>query len=69
MRRSALNPYFSMASVTRLQPVIQERLDVMLKRMNEFKNTGDVLNMSYMFSALGNGKKKKKKKNSRVSHC
>ncbi|GAW22252.1 hypothetical protein ANO14919_117880 [Xylariales sp. No.14919] len=54
MRRSALNPYFSMASVTRLQPVIQERLDVMLKRMNEFKNTDEVLNMSYMFSALGN---------------
>ncbi|KAI0905938.1 cytochrome P450 [Ustulina deusta] len=54
MRRAALNPYFSMASVTRLQPVIQERLDVMLKRMNDFKNTGEVLNLSYMFSALGN---------------
>ncbi|KAI0408575.1 cytochrome P450 [Xylaria palmicola] len=54
MRRSALNPYFSMASVMRLQPVIQERLDVMLRRMNEFKNTGEVLNVSYMFSALGN---------------
>lgn len=56
MRRAALNPYFSMASVTRLQPVIQERLDVMLKRMNDFKNTGRVLNLSYMFSALGAGK-------------
>ncbi|KAI1167499.1 cytochrome P450 [Nemania serpens] len=54
MRRSALNPYFSMASVMKLQPVIQERLDVMLRRMNEFKNTGEVLNMSYMLSALGN---------------
>lgn len=56
MRRSALNPYFSMASVMKLQPVIQERLDVMLRRMNEFKNTGEVLNMSYMLSALGNGR-------------
>ncbi|KAJ8128196.1 hypothetical protein O1611_g5439 [Lasiodiplodia mahajangana] len=54
MRRAALNPYFSMASVMRLQPVIQERLDVMLKRMNEFRNTEEVLNVSYMFSALGN---------------
>ncbi|KAI0442185.1 cytochrome P450 [Xylaria telfairii] len=53
MRRAALNPYFSMASVTRLQPVIQERLNVMLKRMNDFKNTDQVLNLSYMFSALG----------------
>ncbi|KAJ2983507.1 hypothetical protein NUW58_g6236 [Xylaria curta] len=53
-RRAALNPYFSMASVTRLQPVIQERLDVMLKRMNGFKDTNEALNMSYMFSALGN---------------
>ena len=32
MRRAALAPYFSMASVRRLQPVIQERVDVLLER-------------------------------------
>ncbi|KAI0838317.1 cytochrome P450 [Hypoxylon sp. FL0890] len=53
-RRSALQPYFSMANVRRLQPVIQERLSVMIRRMNEFRDTGDVLNASCMFSALGN---------------
>ena len=44
-----------MANVRRLQPVIQERLDVMVKQMNKFKDTGEVLNVSCMFSALGNG--------------
>ncbi|KAF2275384.1 cytochrome P450 monooxygenase [Westerdykella ornata] len=53
-RRSALLPYFSMASVRRLQPVIQERIDVMLNRMKEFRDTDEVLNASCMFSALTN---------------
>ncbi len=57
-RRSALLPYFSMAGVRRLQPVIQERVDVMLRRMKEFRNTDEVLNASCMFSALTNGKAK-----------
>ena len=45
-----------MVNVRRLQPVIQERLGVMMRRMNEFMDTGEVLNVSCMFSALGNGK-------------
>lgn len=28
----------------------------MLRRMKEFKDSGEVLNISYMLSALGNGK-------------
>ncbi|KAK7754816.1 hypothetical protein SLS62_003130 [Diatrype stigma] len=43
-----------MANVRRLQPVIQERLGVMMKRMGEFRDSGEVLNASCMFSALGN---------------
>lgn len=54
-RRAALLPYFSMASVRRLQPVIQERIDVLLRRMKDFRDTGHVLNASCMFSALTNG--------------
>jgi len=53
-RRSALLPYFSMASVRRLQPVIQERIAVMLRRMTKFVDTDEVLNASCMFSALTN---------------
>lgn len=57
-RRSALQPYFSMANVRRLQPVVQERLGVLLKRMKEFKETDKVLNASCLFSAFGRGKDK-----------
>ena len=54
-RRAALSSYFSMTSVRRLQPLIQERIDVLLGRMKEFRDTGHVLNTSCMFSALTNG--------------
>jgi hypothetical protein len=63
MRRAALSPYFSMASVRRLQPVIQERIDVLLERLRGFreggsgseKNAGEVLMASWAFAALTNG--------------
>lgn len=54
-RRAALLPYFSMASVRRLQPVIEERIGVLLRRLKEFRGTNEVLNASCMFSALTNG--------------
>jgi len=44
-----------MASVRRLQPVIQERVDVLLKRLKGYKDTGEVLNASRMFGAFTNG--------------
>ncbi|KAH8704309.1 cytochrome P450 [Phaeosphaeriaceae sp. PMI808] len=53
-RRAALLPFFSKASVRRLQPVITERVDVLLGRMKEFRGTQRVLNASRMFSALTN---------------
>ncbi|KAI8625210.1 cytochrome P450 [Xylariaceae sp. FL1651] len=53
-RRSALQPYFSTASVRRLQPVMQERIDVLLKRMNGFKDTDEVFSATSMFSAFTN---------------
>ncbi|KAH7136179.1 cytochrome P450 [Dendryphion nanum] len=53
-RRAALLPYFSMASVRRLQPVIQERIDVLLNRMKGFRDGMDIVNASCMFSALTN---------------
>ncbi|KAI1772344.1 cytochrome P450 [Hypoxylon cercidicola] len=53
-RRAALSLYFSMANVRRLQPVIQERLGVMMRRIDDFRDSNEVLNVSCMFSALGN---------------
>jgi hypothetical protein len=46
-----------MASVRRLQPIIQERLDVMMQRIKDFKDTDKVLNASCMLAALGSGTK------------
>ena len=54
-RRAALLPYFSMGSVRKLQPVIQERVIVLLDRLKGFKDTGEVLNASCMFAAFTNG--------------
>ena len=56
VRRAALAPYFSVADVRRLQPAIQERVDVLLSRINGFRDTDEVLNASCMFAALTNGK-------------
>jgi cytochrome P450 len=55
MRRAALSPYFSMASVRRLQPVIQERVDLLLKRLKELRDSGKVLMASWAFAAFTNG--------------
>jgi cytochrome P450 len=55
MRRAALNPFFSKASVRRLQPVIQERLDVMMERFRGFGNSGEVMTVSLAFAAFTNG--------------
>ena len=45
-----------MASVRRLQPLVQERVDVLLRRVKDFGATGRVLNASCMFAALTNGR-------------
>jgi cytochrome P450 len=54
MRRAALSPYFSMASVMRLQPVIQERVDL-LERLKGFRDSGEVLMASWAFATFTNG--------------
>ncbi|KAH8594870.1 cytochrome P450 [Bisporella sp. PMI_857] len=54
LRRAALAPFFSMASVRRLQPVLQERVDVLMQRLKGFKDTGEVLMASWMFAAFTN---------------
>lgn len=58
MRRAALSPFFSMGSVRRLQPVIQERVNLLLERLRGFRGTGEVLMASWAFAAFTNGKLK-----------
>ncbi|TVY93201.1 Cyrochrome P450 monooxygenase [Lachnellula willkommii] len=54
LRRSALAPYFSMASARRLQPLLQERVDKLLERFEGFRDTGEVLNTSLAYAAFTN---------------
>ncbi|KAK0125722.1 hypothetical protein ONS95_000277 [Cadophora gregata] len=54
LRKAALAPYFSMQSVRRLQPVIQERLDLLLERLREFRDKDEVLMASWAFAAYTN---------------
>lgn len=56
MRRSALNPFFSMGSVRRLQPMIEERLDAFLKRFAEFQESGEPMVLSLGYAAFTNGR-------------
>ncbi|KAK3321170.1 cytochrome P450 [Cercophora scortea] len=54
MRRAALNPFFSTASVRRLQPVIEERLDRLLERFAEFQETGETMAVNMAYAAYTN---------------
>lgn len=54
-RRAALAPFFSMASVRTLQPVIEERVQKLIERMGGSKAKGEVLELDMVFSALTNG--------------
>lgn len=55
MRRSALSPFFSKASVRRLQPVIWEKVDKLLERLHGLKNTGHPVRMDIAYAAFTNG--------------
>ncbi|CAH0020670.1 unnamed protein product [Clonostachys rhizophaga] len=51
-RRAALLPYFSPTYARRLQPIFQERLNVMLERLVSFKDTDVAVNANCMFAAF-----------------
>ncbi|MCJ1437947.1 hypothetical protein MMC27_007334 [Xylographa pallens] len=50
-RRNALNSFFSVASVRRLEPIITEHLEKLLSRMEISGKSGDVLQMHHIFKA------------------
>ncbi|KAI4231772.1 MAG: hypothetical protein L6R40_007629 [Gallowayella cf. fulva] len=51
-RRSALNPFFSKQQVLRLEPVINENISNLCRRMNEYKGVGKTINLNCAYSAL-----------------
>ena len=58
VRRAPLNNFFSMASVRRLQPVIEEKAETLIERIRGFKDVdgeGGILKTQYLFSAFANG--------------
>ena len=54
-RRAALNPFFSKASVRRLQPVIDERVQRLVNRLRDFKDKEQVVKMNVAFTAFTTG--------------
>ena len=55
LRRTALNQFFSLQSVKLLQPLIQEQVDAILRRFNEFKESNKAFNVTYLYAAYTNG--------------
>ena len=51
-RRQPLAPFFSKASIRRLDPVVQEKADMMIDRLKTSAGTGAALNLSDVYSAL-----------------
>ncbi|KAE8441145.1 hypothetical protein EG329_005828 [Mollisiaceae sp. DMI_Dod_QoI] len=53
-RRGALAPFFSKESSRRLLPFLQERIDTMVRRLEEMKDTEKVVNLIQVLSAFSN---------------
>ncbi|CAJ2507651.1 Uu.00g088370.m01.CDS01 [Anthostomella pinea] len=55
VRRAAMNPFFSMSAVRKLQPVIEERVDALLERFKQHSRSSDEpLDLMYPYSAYTN---------------
>ena len=51
-RRAALNPYFSKASIRRLEPVITQTLDNLLHRLDACAKSGEVIPLTAAYKAV-----------------
>ena len=52
MRRATLNPYFSKASVRKLESINRERVSTLLNRFETHRATGKVVSLGIIFRAL-----------------
>jgi hypothetical protein len=55
MRRAGVAPYFSMANVRRLQPVLEERVQTCIRRLRTLAETGEVIRCVVIASAFSSG--------------
>lgn len=55
MRRAALNPFFSMAAVRRLQPIIDDTMDSFMKRFVDFQSSEAPMVLNLAMAAFTNG--------------
>ena len=53
--RVAVNPFFSKGAVRKLQPVVDERIDALLGRFQQFQVSDEPITLNYAFSAYTNG--------------
>lgn len=52
IRRAPLNPMFSKRSIVKFEPVIREKIGLMVKGINEAKNNGEILTLSNALNAF-----------------
>lgn len=55
IRRAAVNPFFAKGVVRKLQPIVDERIDVLLGRFQEFQASSESITLDYAFAAFTNG--------------
>ena len=58
-RRQPLSAFFSKAAVQNLEPLIQDKVNFMIKRIQDFQGSGQPVVMSHVFSALTSGQEHK----------
>ncbi|KAL1856024.1 hypothetical protein Plec18170_003892 [Paecilomyces lecythidis] len=54
VRRAALNRFFSMASVRRLQPLLEERVQRLIGRFRKARDTKEIIPLEYALAAFTN---------------
>lgn len=55
LRRAALNPFFSTTSVRNLQPVLDNIVNRMMERFQDYQNSGDIMIVNQAMAAFANG--------------
>lgn len=55
-RRSVLNQFFSAQRARQLQPVVQERVDCLVERLAQSRDTKNIIHLDHAYAALANGK-------------
>lgn len=55
LRRSAINPFFSKASIASIRPVLDGKVQQFMSRLEEFQQTGAVITLNIAYAALTNG--------------